>query len=80
MKQFSQDNLVAIGASVALALMCLVGLPQSPDLIWGALFFGRPRRRQAATATRSCSYDVVPPSKGGGCTQRARLYYDHPVM
>jgi hypothetical protein len=40
MKQFSQDNLVAIGASVALALMCLGGLPQSPDLIWGALFFG----------------------------------------
>jgi hypothetical protein len=38
-RQFSQNDLVVIGVGAALVLMCLVGVPQSPDLIWGAVFF-----------------------------------------
>jgi hypothetical protein len=40
LKQLSQNDLLSAGASAALALMCLVGASRSPDLLWGALFFG----------------------------------------
>jgi hypothetical protein len=39
MKQFSQFELLGLGASAALAVMSLIGMPRSPDLIWAALFF-----------------------------------------
>jgi hypothetical protein len=40
LKQFSQGDLLAIGAGTALVVMCLVGASRSPDLLWAALFFG----------------------------------------
>lgn len=40
MKQFSQGDLLAIGAGLVLVVVCLVGASQSPDLLWGALLFG----------------------------------------
>lgn len=39
-KHFSPSDALAIGLNAALCVMCLIGMQQSLDLVWGALLFG----------------------------------------